>query len=67
MPFTVVSAKTLISEAYKISRSEAQRVIEQGGVEIHGFMVKDPFTHIEVGEEGCVVKKGRHYIKVLFK
>jgi tyrosyl-tRNA synthetase len=51
----------LVDVRFVKSRSEARRVIEQGGVEINGKRMKDPKGEIEIPQtnEGIVLKVGK--------
>ncbi len=47
------------------SKSEARRVVEQGGVQVNGKTVNDPSTEIKLSREGVLIQKGkRHFIRV---
>jgi tyrosyl-tRNA synthetase len=41
------------------SRSEAKRLILQGGIDIDGIKVVDPSEEIEITKEGITVKIGK--------
>jgi len=51
------------------SRSEAKRLIEQGGVEVNGEKIEDPFTKITAGkDEGALVKMGKKdFVRFVFE
>ena len=50
------------------SKSEARRLIEQGGVKIDGRVIKDVNEEIEVTKEGSLIQKGkRGFIRVIKK
>ena len=47
------------------TKSEARRVITQGGVKVNGE-VYDQLDELEIGEEGLVLQKGkRHFVKIM--
>ncbi|OGL65760.1 tyrosine--tRNA ligase [Candidatus Uhrbacteria bacterium RIFCSPLOWO2_01_FULL_47_24] len=55
--------KTKLSE----SKSEARRVVEQGGVQIDGKVIKDPLTTITLTKKGVLIQKGkRHFVRVMY-
>lgn len=48
------------------SKSEARRVVEQGGVKVDGKVVNDPNAEIKLSKQGVLVQKGkRHFVKVM--
>jgi len=56
----------LINAELVQSKSEARRVIEQGGVKINDEAVKDIEAVITVGKDGTIIQKGkRHFLKVV--
>jgi tyrosyl-tRNA synthetase len=47
------------------SKSEARRLVEQGGVKVDGEIVKDWKKEVAIPEEGILVQKGkRHFVRV---
>ena len=53
----------LASEVFKISRSQARRDIESGGVKIDGHAAKDPM--LEISKAGFILQKGKlHFVKI---
>ncbi|MBI4652967.1 tyrosine--tRNA ligase [Candidatus Kuenenbacteria bacterium] len=58
----------LVETKLATSKSEARRLIEQGGIKIDGNVVKDINKIIEITEQGVLAQKGkRQFIKVLRK
>lgn len=57
--------EVLVEAGLATSKSEARRVIEQGGVKIDDRVVSDIDAVVEVGDEGTVIQKGkRHFIRL---
>lgn len=55
----------LISSGAISSKSEARRLIEQGGLKVDGEKILDPKAEITVTEEGIVIQAGkRKFVKV---
>lgn len=55
----------LVKAKLAASKSEARRVIEQGGVQMDGKVVRDPNTEIKLSKEGVLLQKGkRHFVRV---
>ena len=49
------------------SKGEARRVIEQGGVQVDGKVVRDPNAEIKLSKEGVIIQKGkRHFVRVTY-
>lgn len=47
------------------SKSEARRLVEQGGIKVDGKVVKDWKREIVISEDGVLIQKGkRHFVKV---
>ncbi|MBI2552078.1 tyrosine--tRNA ligase [Candidatus Uhrbacteria bacterium] len=47
------------------SKGDARRVVEQGGVQVDGKVVKDPNAEIKLGKQGVLLQKGkRHFVRV---
>ncbi|MGA2666498.1 MAG: tyrosine--tRNA ligase [Patescibacteria group bacterium] len=68
MPAVVITedelkAIDLVAAAFKQSRSEAKRLIEQNAIEINDKKVSDPFQNIEI-KTGLVIKGGRKFAKI---
>jgi len=59
--YTIVEA--LITGAFVESKSEAKRIIKQGGVTLSGKIIKDPDSMIENG----ILKIGRKFARVVVK
>jgi len=58
----------LVNSGLAKSKTDARRVIEQGGVKIYDEPVKDVSATIVANEKGVVIQKGkRHFIKVVKK
>ncbi|HEX9664727.1 MAG TPA: tyrosine--tRNA ligase [Patescibacteria group bacterium] len=56
----------LVNTELVSSKSEARRVIEQGGVKVDDKVIDDPTEDIEVGEKGVVMQKGKlGYVRVV--
>jgi len=56
----------LVEVGLATSKSEARRLIEQGGIKIDEKMVKDINMKIEVSAEGVLVQRGkRQFVKVI--
>ncbi|MEK7516154.1 MAG: tyrosine--tRNA ligase [Patescibacteria group bacterium] len=56
----------LLEVAFAPSKSEARRVIAQGGVKVNGAVVKDPDAVIAMSKDGVVLQKGkRHFVRIL--
>jgi tyrosyl-tRNA synthetase len=48
------------------SKSEARRLIEQGGIKIDGKVIKDTKTEINIKKEGVLVQRGkRQFVRVI--
>lgn len=48
------------------SRSDAKRVLEQGGVKVDGEVVRDDNLEIDIKDGGVVLQKGkRHFIRIV--
>lgn len=59
MPTLKAAGKKLVdvvAEAFGLSKTEARRQVEQGGVKVDGTAVKDPMTDVKAG---VVVQKGK--------
>ncbi len=55
----------LVQTKLASSKGEARRVIEQGGVQVDGNVIKDPNAEIKLSKGGVLVKKGkRHFVRV---
>ncbi len=58
----------LVATKLATSKSEARRLVEQGGIKVDGKVVKDPKAEIAISEEGVLVQKGkRHFVRVVRK
>jgi len=54
----------LIDAKLSLSKGEAKRLIQQGGVEVNSVKITDPFAEI-LPENGMVIKSGkRHFIQI---
>lgn len=64
----VPNGKTAIAvcaELFSLSKSEARRLIEQGGIRFDGSVLKDPMMIVHIPSEGIVVNKGKlHYVRI---
>lgn len=55
----------LVETKLASSKSEARRLIEQGGIKVNGEVIKDPKAGVVIAEEGLLIQKGkRHFIRV---
>lgn len=55
----------LVKAKLSNSKSEARRVVEQGGVKVDGKVVDDPTATIALTKQGVLVQKGkRHFIRI---
>ena len=45
------------------SKSEAKRLIEQGGIEINGKRLTNPYAQLEI-KEGMTAKRGRKLVVI---
>ncbi|MDP2736849.1 MAG: tyrosine--tRNA ligase, partial [bacterium] len=58
----------LVEVKLAVSKGEAKRLIEQGGVKMEGNVVKDINKEIEITKEGVLIQKGkRGFVKVMKK
>jgi len=58
-------ADVLLKAKLVSSKSEAKRLIEQGGVSIDGKKLTDPFTEVKGDKAGKIIKVGkRRYVKI---
>lgn len=51
----------LIECKLAVSKSEARRVVEQGGVKVDGEIINDPSAEIKLSKKGALVQKGKRY------
>ena len=58
-----LNASVMTSEVFGISRSEARRLIEQGGVKLDGETISDPNAIPNISKEGSVLQKGKLHFK----
>lgn len=54
-------AEILIKIKLVASKSEARRVIEQGGVKVDGKVMTDPNKIIKISKDGVLIQKGKRY------
>ena len=56
----------LVQAKLASSKSEARRVITEGGVKVAGVVVKDPTHTVLIPKSGILIQKGkRHFVKVV--
>ena len=54
----------LVKTNLSVSKGEARRLVEQGGIKISGEAVRDPFKNIEL-KDGMIIQRGkRQFIKI---
>ncbi|MDO8505275.1 MAG: tyrosine--tRNA ligase [bacterium] len=54
----------LVQTKLATSKGEARRVIEQGGVQVDGKIIKDPNTEIKLSKKAVLIQKGkRHFVR----
>lgn len=59
------SAVAVCAELFALSKSEARRIIEQGGIRFDGVTVGDPMSPVHIPDEGIVVNKGKlHFVRI---
>lgn len=49
------------------SKSEARRLVEQGGIKINGEVKKDPNEKIEITKDGIILQKGKREFRKIIK
>jgi tyrosyl-tRNA synthetase len=50
------------------SKSEARRVIEEGGVKVNGVVLKDASEEFEINDKGLVIQRGKKaFLKIIKK
>jgi tyrosyl-tRNA synthetase len=55
----------LVETKLAASKSEARRLVEQGGVKVGEEIIKDIKAVVEIPKEGVLIQKGkRYFIKV---
>ena len=55
----------LVETKLAVSKGEARRLVEQGGVKVGEEIIKDINAEVEIPKEGVLVQKGkRHFVKV---
>ncbi|KKU73068.1 MAG: Tyrosine-tRNA ligase [Parcubacteria group bacterium GW2011_GWA2_47_26] len=55
----------LVQTKFAVSKSEARRVVEQGGIKVDGKVVDDSSAVITLTKQGVLVQKGkRHFVRV---
>ncbi|MFA4941850.1 MAG: S4 domain-containing protein, partial [Patescibacteria group bacterium] len=48
------------------SKSEARRLVEQGGIKVEGEVIKDINKKIEIGKDGILIQRGkRQFVRVI--
>ena len=58
----------LVEVKLGVSKSEAKRLIEQGGVKMDGNVVKDINKEIEITNRGALIQRGkRGFVRVIKK
>ena len=58
----------LVEVKLAVSKSEARRLIEQGGIKVDGEIVKDVNKIIEITKDGVLIQRGkRQFVKVFVK
>ncbi len=58
----------LVETKLASSKSEARRLVEQGGIKVDGKVIKDVKAEIEISEEGVLIQKGkRHFVRAEYK
>lgn len=58
-------AELLVEIKLAASKSEARRLISQGGVKLAGKVIEDPAANVTVGAKEQLIQKGkRHFVKV---
>lgn len=55
----------LVSDAFGVSKSEARRVISEGGIKVDGEAVTDPQIDVTTFTPGAVVQKGKRHFRKL--
>jgi len=56
----------LVETKLCVSKSEARRVIEQGGVKINGEKIKEIDFEVELSAKGKILQKGkRHFVQII--
>jgi tyrosyl-tRNA synthetase len=59
------SAVAVCAELFALSKSEARRIIEQGGIRFDGVTVGDPMSPVHIPDEGIIVNKGKlHFVRI---
>lgn len=62
------SLATVIAANLATSKSEAKRLIKDGGIEIEGKKVTDPNKKIAIKRSGILIKRGKHtFVKLKLK
>ncbi len=57
----------LVEVKMAASKSEARRLIEQGGIKVSGEMIKDVNKEINITQEGVIIQRGkRQFVKVVW-
>ncbi len=55
----------LVEAGLAQSKSEAKRVIEEGGVKVGGSVIQDIYFKPKIGRDGALIQKGkRHFIRI---
>lgn len=58
----------LVSRSMFSSKSEARRVVDEGGVKINGAVLRDMNKKLEVNEKGLVIQRGKKaFLKIIEK
>ncbi len=55
----------LVSDAFGVSKSEARRVISEGGIKVDGEPVTDPQIDVTTFASGAVLQKGKRHFRKL--
>ena len=59
------AAMALCADLFALSKSEARRLIEQGGIRFDGSPLENPLMHVHIPPEGMVVNKGKlHFVRI---
>lgn len=63
---SVVLFEILVETGLAESKSEARRLIEQGGIKVQGEVVRDPYFSPNITDKGVLIQKGkRFFVKIV--